>query len=109
MTITAPAVTVPNTAINPAAKIGTVAAEAVKAFAEAKAAEAAAKAAKAAAEKIIREALGEATSGTFRGQTIVRLQSSSNSTLDRETIKTAFPEAYAAALRVTEYDFIKVV
>lgn len=83
---------------------------AVKAFAAAKRAEDKAKKSKSRWEKVIREALGDAVQGiTEDGVVAVKVQSSSNSSFDRTVLREAFPEAFEATVRVSEYTFLKVL
>lgn len=60
------------------------------------------------AEARVWAALAGSRTGTIAGMTVVRVQAGSNSHFDRDTLKTAFPEAYDAALRVTTYDSLRL-
>lgn len=60
------------------------------------------------AEARVRQFLAGSRSGTIAGQTVVRVVAGSNSHFDRQTLATAYPEAYEAALRVTEYDSLRL-
>lgn len=83
--------------------------QALKAFKEAKEAEASAKAKKAEAEKVLRDALGGAVQATISGVVAYKLVNGSNRHADLKELAKAFPEAYEATLRVSEYDFVKAV
>lgn len=90
-------------------KVTGVVAQAIKDFEEAKASAKAAKTAQEAAEAIIREALGTATIGTYRGVNVVKVVGSSNSRVDSKLLAVAFPEAYAATWVSTPYTYLKGV
>lgn len=77
-------------------------------FSAAKEAEAEAKKRKADAEAVLRAALGGAKVGNFGGVVAFRLQDGSNRSADLKVLADKFPEAYAAVVRVSEYDFVKV-
>jgi predicted phage-related endonuclease len=62
---------------------------------------------KAELEAQLREALGKAERATFDGQDLFKLAHSSNSKINREVLKKAFPEAYDATLETKPYTFIK--
>jgi hypothetical protein len=79
---------------------------ALEVFAAAKQAEKAAKAAKAEAEAILREMLGQSLEATVNGIVALKVQSRSNSHIDKDTLKSAFPEAYEATLVTTPYTFL---
>lgn len=81
---------------------------AVKALREAREAKKAAEAAIKAAEAAIRAELDGAKKGTVGGLPVVRVVPGSNSHFDRDTLSTAYPEAYEAALRVTTYDSLRL-
>lgn len=72
-------------------------------FNEAKAAMKALEAKKAAAEKTIREALAGNDVGRIHGVERVRVQHRNLSKIDRELLKTAFPEAHEATLVESAY------
>lgn len=72
-------------------------------FNEAKAAIKALEAKKAAAENAIREALKGSDVGTINGVERVRVQHRNMSKIDREALKTAFPEAHEACLVESSY------
>lgn len=76
-------------------------------FNDAKAAIKALEAEKAAAEKAIRELLDGATVGTINGIERVRVQHRNMSKIDREALKTAFPEAYSATLVESSYTVLQ--
>lgn len=81
--------------------------KALKAFNKAKATEAKAKATRAKAEAILRAELGKAVVATIQGLAVASVVSSKNTHFDRELMKSAYPEAFEATLRTTEYDYIK--
>jgi predicted phage-related endonuclease len=72
-------------------------------FNEAKAAIKALEAEKQAAENALREALAGNDVGTINGVERVRIQHRNRSNIDREALKTAFPEAYEATLTESGY------
>ena len=76
-------------------------------FNEAKAAIKALEAAKAAAETKLRAMLGDAIVGAINGVERVRILSRNRSNIDREALKTAFPEAHAATLVETQYTVLQ--
>lgn len=76
-------------------------------FNEAKAAMKALEAKKAAAEKAIREALAGNDVGCINGVERVRVQHRNMSKVDRELLKTAFPEAHAATLVESAYTVLQ--
>lgn len=76
-------------------------------FNAAKAAIKALEAKKAAAESAIRAALGGASVGTINGVERVRVNHRNRSNIDREALKAAFPEAYAATLTETAYTVLQ--
>jgi predicted phage-related endonuclease len=76
-------------------------------FNEAKAAIKALEAKKAAAENAIREALKGNDVGLINGVERVRVQHRNLSKIDRESLKTAFPEAYAAVLSESAYTVLQ--
>jgi predicted phage-related endonuclease len=75
----------------------------IKEFNDAKAAIKALTAEKAAAEKAIRELLGDAEVGTIGGVERVKISFRNTSKIDRETLKSAWPEAYEATLVESPY------
>lgn len=82
---------------------------ALRMFSEAKATAARAEADKAEAEAIIREALGDATEGIVRGVIAVKVSSErTRKSNDAKALMEAFPEAYAATLRTSTYNFLTV-
>lgn len=91
------------------AKIGKRGIEAVREFKAAAEAVKAAGARKAAAERVIREILGDATTGTFNGVTAVKVIASHNSSIDQKLLAEAFPEAYSATYKSTGYTFVKAL
>jgi predicted phage-related endonuclease len=76
-------------------------------FNTAKAAIKAFEAKKAAAEAALRAALGNASVGTINGVERVRVNHRNRSNIDREALKAAFPEAYAATLTETAYTVLQ--
>ncbi len=58
---------------------------------------------KATAEKAIRDALAGNDVGTINGVERVRVSHRNRSNIDRELLKTAFPEAYEATMTETQY------
>lgn len=84
---------------------------AAKRAAELKAIEAAGKAAeaerKALEEDVIRPALAGATKAVLRGVVAFQLQGSSNSHIDKDTLKAGWPEAFEACYVKTPYTFVK--
>jgi hypothetical protein len=76
-------------------------------FNEAKAAIKALEGKKAAAEAAIREALKGNDVGLINGVERVRVQHRNLSKIDRESLKTAFPEAYAAVLSESAYTVLQ--
>jgi hypothetical protein len=82
---------------------------ALKAFKAAKEAEALAKAQKAEAEAILRSVLGEAQVAKIGGVPAFKLVNGSNRHANLNVLADAFPEAYEASVKVTEYDYIKAL
>jgi predicted phage-related endonuclease len=76
-------------------------------FNEAKAAIKAIEAKKQAAETAIREALKGNEIGTINGVERVRIAHRNLSKINRELLKTAFPEAYSAALEESAYTVLQ--
>lgn len=76
-------------------------------FNEAKAAIKALEATKAEAEAAIREALAGNDVGRINGVERVRVQHRNLSKVDRELLKTAFPEAYEATLVESSYTVLQ--
>lgn len=76
-------------------------------FNNAKAAIKALEAEKAEAEKAIRELLDGATVGMINGVERVRVQHRNMSKIDREVLKTIFPEAYSATLVESAYTVLQ--
>lgn len=76
-------------------------------FNEAKAAVKAAEARKQAAEVQIRELLGGCDVGAIDGVERIRVQHRNLSKIDRELLKTAFPEAHDATLIQTTYTVLQ--
>jgi predicted phage-related endonuclease len=60
------------------------------------------------AEERIRMALDGADIGTIDGKEVVRVNASHNSHLDSGIVKTAFPEAFEAAYKRTDYTYLTV-
>jgi predicted nuclease with TOPRIM domain len=84
--------------------------EAAKMFAEFESTKAAIRqleAMKAELEAELRKLLGKAERATFEGQDLFKLAHSSNSKINRDVLRTAFPEAYDATLETKPYTFIK--
>lgn len=79
---------------------------ALEVFVAAKQAEKAAKAAKAEAEAILRDMLGDSVEATINGISALKVQFRTNSHIDKDTLKSAFPEAYEATLVTTPYTFL---
>ncbi len=77
------------------------------AFNEAKAAIKLLEAKKAEAEKTIREALAGNDVGRINGVERVKVQHRNLSKIDRETLKSAFPEAYEATLVESSYTVLQ--
>jgi hypothetical protein len=61
---------------------------------------------KAAAEKAIRDALAGNNVGMINGVERVRVSHRNRSNIDRELLKTAFPEAYEATITETQYSVL---
>ena len=59
------------------------------------------------AEKALREMLGATEVGTIDGVERVRIVHRNLSKIDRETLKSAFPEAYAAVLSESPYTVLQ--
>ena len=76
-------------------------------FNEAKSAMKTLEAKKQAAEKAIREALGGSDVGLINGVERVRVQHRNMTKVDRELLKTAFPEAHDATLVVSAYTVLQ--
>lgn len=85
---------------------------AARAFDRAKRAMDAAKVEKEKAEAILREELEKAapgaTVGTIKGKKIVTLIGGSNTSFDPKMLQEAYPEAYAATIKKTSYDYPRV-
>jgi predicted phage-related endonuclease len=79
----------------------------IVAFNEAKAAIKALEAKKAEAENAIRALLQGADIGVINGVERVRVNHRNRSNIDREALKAAFPEAYAACLTETAYTVLQ--
>lgn len=60
-------------------------------------------------EPILRQTLGRAEFLVIRGINALKVQASSNSKIDAETLKVAWPEAYAATYKSTPYTFLKAL
>lgn len=96
------------TTITDAVQLDRAAAEAlIVKFNEAKAAIKLFEADKAEAEAAIRALLGGATVGLIDGVERIRVQHRNLSKIDREALKTAFPEAYAAVLTESAYTVLQ--
>lgn len=78
----------------------------IRAFEDAKALLKFADEQKDALEERIRQALDGADIGMIRGIEVVRVNASHNSHMDRPTLREAYPEAYEAALRRTDYTYL---
>jgi hypothetical protein len=61
---------------------------------------------KAAAEKAIRDALAGRDVGMINGVERIRVSHRNRSNIDRELLKTAFPEAYEATITETQYSVL---
>jgi F0F1-type ATP synthase membrane subunit b/b' len=60
-------------------------------------------------EAELRSAMGDETQIVVRGQVIASLSSQRHSTIvDRETLKLAYPEAYAAVVSEKPYRFVQI-
>lgn len=59
------------------------------------------------AEQIIRSLLGDAEIAKVAGVERVRVQHRTNSSFDRDLMKTAYPEAFEACLKITPYTVLK--
>jgi hypothetical protein len=62
---------------------------------------------KAAAEAVIREALAGSNVGRINGVERVRVQHRNMTKVDRELLKTAFPEAHEATMVVSSYTVLQ--
>jgi hypothetical protein len=62
---------------------------------------------KAEAEKALRDLLGEAQVGTINGVERVRIASRVTSKIDRDLLKTAFPEAFEVTYVQTPYTILQ--
>jgi hypothetical protein len=82
--------------------------EAIDAFVAAKELKAYADAQKDAYEEVIRKMLDGADIGTIDGREVVRLNQSHNSRLDAQIVKSGWPEAFQAAYKRTDYDYLSV-
>jgi predicted aspartyl protease len=82
--------------------------EALDAFVAAKELRAYAEGQKDVYEQIIREMLDGADIGTLKGKEVVRLNKSHNSHFDAAILRDGFPEAYEAAKKRTDYDYLSV-
>jgi predicted phage-related endonuclease len=79
----------------------------IVAFNNAKAAIKALEGEKAEAEKALRELLGDAEVGTINGVERVRIVSRVTSKIDRDLLKTGFPEAFEATYVQTPYTVLQ--
>jgi hypothetical protein len=76
-------------------------------FEETKAAIKALEEKKAATEALLREMLGDAEVAIVNGTKLFKLVHGTNTSFDRELMKTAFPEAFEATLKTKPYTYIK--
>jgi predicted phage-related endonuclease len=88
-------------------ELGVAMEETIVAFNATKAAIKALEAEKAKIEQMIREALKGSDVGTINGVERVRVQHRNMSKIDRETLKTAFPEAYQSTLVESAYTVLQ--
>lgn len=58
-------------------------------------------------QDIIYAALGDAQVGIIRGVEAVKVRASSNSSVDKALLQSAFPEAFEATYRKTPYTFLQ--
>lgn len=85
---------------------GTNAAELIEKFNEAKSVIKEMEAQKAAAEAALRDLLGEATIGLIAGVERVKVQYRERKDIDKDDLKSAFPEAYELCLKKSSYTFL---
>lgn len=90
-------------------ELSAVAIAALAQFRIAREAEKVAKESKARAEQILRDALAGASVATIDGQVALRVVESSNSHIDKDALRSAFPEAYGATIVVTPYNYLKAL
>lgn len=64
---------------------------------------------KKAAEAVLREALGEATIGTIGGVERVKISSRTRQDINKDDLKSAFPEAYELCLKESSYTVVTAV
>jgi hypothetical protein len=64
---------------------------------------------KAEAEAILIAHLGDATIGMIGKHIALKVVASKNTSFDRETLKSSFPEAYSTCLKETSYTYLKAV
>lgn len=83
--------------------------QAIADFAEAANAEKEAKARKAAAEKVLRSAIGVAEFANVGGVPAFKIEHRNRIDLNREVLRSAFPEAFEAASYENPYDFIALI
>jgi predicted phage-related endonuclease len=88
------------------ADLGTDAEELIIKFNEAKRLMKAAEAAKKEVESILRERMGDAEVGQINGVDRVKISERSTTTVDRDTLKSAFPEAYEVCVGSTSYTIL---
>ena len=103
----APTNTLPNPTVT--VKINTDAFNACKMFTEAKAEIKRLEALQKEAEATIREALGDATTGTFNGQTVVKVAARTTTKVSATVLKEAFPEAYEGAKYSSSFTFLQTL
>jgi predicted phage-related endonuclease len=61
---------------------------------------------KKALDEALKDAMGDAEVGTYRGKVVVELQRRSRTSIDTDLLREAFPEAAAATERTTTYGVI---
>lgn len=89
--------------------IGTIAKDAAALFQKAKDEQKRWKAIEKEAEAVIREALGDANTGTFMGVPVVKLAYRGPWKINEEILKEVYPEAYEGASYLCEYNFIQAL
>lgn len=88
------------------ADLGADAEEIIVKFNEAKRLMKAAEAAKKEAEALLRERMGDALVGQINGVDRVKISERATTTVDRDTLKSAFPEAYEVCVGTTAYTIL---
>lgn len=64
---------------------------------------------KSAAEKVLREAMGTATVGLVNGVERVKISSRTRKDINKDDLKSAFPEAYELCLKESSYTVVTAV